>query len=156
MPTLYHISDYPALDNVSAGDVLHLTPESAWSWGRDNQHRNKTQHLYTVWAPWPSVQVKNDRYVARQVLTDVVITPYGPDPPARNPAARVPEGPPRRRKDSLDRFTSKDPLVPATPPSISTEPPGRILRGPHNMNMMDMVRTVARLRRLSASLRKEY
>lgn len=161
MPTLYHITDYAGKDNVdiAAGTILHLTPDTAWySWGRDNDHKSKPS-IYKIQVPWSGVTLENERYIAKQTLHDAVLSPYRPD---TNPAEISPVDraytTTRRRKPPEDRFTSKDPYISLTPPAVNTEPPGRILRGPHNLNMMDMVRSVAhikrRLQRLANKMRK--
>jgi hypothetical protein len=126
----------------------------AWAWGRDNNYKDRAT-MYKVWAPWPAVKFENDRYVARQRLWDIVISPFGREPEEPRPESRIPSGPPRVRKEPFDRFTAKDPFLPRSPSQTNTDPPGRFLRGPHTPNLMDMVRTVAKLRTVASKLRQE-
>lgn len=146
MPTLYHITDYGAIDNqgIPAGSILHMTPESALtSWGKDNNHKSKPT-VYKVQVPWTGVSWENERFVAKQTLKDVVLSPYtsDTDPSSNSPVDRA-YTTTRRRTPPEDRFNSVSPYVSRSPAQINTGPQFRTVRGPHNLSLLDMTRKVA-------------
>lgn len=159
MPMFYHITDYGAIDNtgIPAGSILHESPDAAWaSWGRRKTDKTNPA-IYKVQVPWAGVQIENQKYTCKQVLHDVVLSPYrnDTDPASNDPIDRA-YTTTRRRKQPADRFQSSDPYQSYTPTQLNCDPPGRVLRGPHNLSLIDMVRTTAhvqrRLRRLAARL----